>query len=255
VKKDVSFGKRLLLFPLRTLRLLPRTVLALLLLAGIALNIATLTVTSVFTVASGVLSGIGLTTVAARETAEAAMRREAMEKANREALERAARETAERRAAVRKIASSTRNEIRERIARQSARNTASVFGEAIPVVGIGVIAAALALEIKDSCDTARDMTALAAAVETEGDPELARAEAAEAFDCRELVPNANDLPSKDDILEKVRAAQGAAWAEASEQYAALADTDWSEAVAGIGDNLTAFGSWLRSWYSGEPVSE
>ncbi len=255
-------------FPVRVVRSLPRTLLALLVIGGLVFNILTLTVSGAFTAASGILSAAGLSTVAARESAEAALRREAADKANREALDRATREAsekaareareaalreaAERRLAVNRVAASTRDAIGDRLARQATRNSASVFAEAIPVVGVGVIAAALALDINDSCDTARDMAALAAAVEAEGDVEAARDASAEAFDCRDLIPNVEDLPTKDDILTKLRTAPDAAWKAGTGYYDTLAEKDWSEATAGMREYIASFGVWFQDLYNSAP---
>ncbi|MCV2889357.1 hypothetical protein [Ruegeria aquimaris] len=260
-------------FPVRVVRSLPRTLLALLVIGGLVFNILTLTVSGAFTAASGILSAAGLSTVAARESAEAALRREAADKANREALERATREAsekaarearetalreaAERRLAVNRVAASTRDAIGDRLARQAARNSASVFAEAIPVVGVGVIAAALVLEVKDSCDTARDMTALVAAIETEGDAQAAREAAAAAFDCADLIPNYDDLPTKDQIWGEVSSAPEKAWDKATGYYDTLAGADWSAVVGNVGTYAVSWGenaasvlnNWVEYWFN------
>ena len=251
MSRQRSLTSRILWAPVQAVRALPKTVLALLVIGALVLNFAMLTITGVYATASAGLSAIGLSTVAAREAGEAALARQAQT----EAAEKAAREAAERQLVVRRITAETKQTVRDRARVQAARNTASVFGEAIPFVGIGVIAAALAMEIKDSCDTARDLTALAAAVDADGDPEAARLAAAEAFDCTDLIPNADDLPTQEEILASVRSAPGAAWEKAVVSYGSLSAIDWSEAAADAGVQASAASRWLQEWFGLEPASE
>ena len=177
-----------------------------LLLAGsLAFNLAVLTISGVYTAASSALSAAGFSTVAAREAGEAATRRQA----------------------ARKVGRDTARKVTRRVQRGAARNLSSVAGEAIPFVGVAVIVGALALEIDDACDTARDMAGLEAALATTGDPEIAQTEAAEAFDCREIVPGYGDLPDRNDVWRAMRAAPQQAYEAAVQAGLAVADVDWN----------------------------
>jgi hypothetical protein len=101
----------------------------------------------------------------------------------------------------------------ERVARRTAvgasRNVASTFGEAIPVVGIAVVVAATAWELKDACATMKDLHELDVAI----DP--TRANSGDVSEVCGL-----KVPSKGEIWAKVKASPGEAWAKAK---AALPD--------------------------------
>jgi hypothetical protein len=187
----------------------PRAILILLFVFGLALNVATLTISGLYTAASGALSAIGISTVAAREAGEKLAQRRATQKIGRE----------------------TARKVSRRVQRGAARNISSVAGEAIPFVGIAVIAGALLLEVKDACDTAADMSGLEAALAAETDPATARQDAIEAFDCpamiREQLPDYEDLPSKEDLWASAKNAPGQAYEAARQAGISLAEVDWS----------------------------
>ena len=185
-----------------------RTVLSLLtsvrmmaVIALVGLNIATLTSTAVFNAASAALSAAGLSTVAARE----ATVREARAKTVKRATNRVTRRTV----------------------RQAARTTATSAAEAIPLVGVAVIAGSLALEVKEACDTAEDMVALKAAVASDADPAAAEQTARETFDCTTLVPGADVPPSARQIWSKMTAAPDQAWTAAKDAGVDLPSVDWN----------------------------
>ena len=163
------------------------------LVASIALNLSMLTVSGVYATASAALSGIGVTTVAARE---AVARRGAYEN-------------------TRKIARKTARTVTRRMGRGAARNIGSAAGEAIPVIGIGVIVGGLALEVNDMCKTARDMAGLQAALDADDEPDLAQQTAKTAFDCKEMIredlPGYTDLPSRESLWADIRESPAAAW--------------------------------------------
>lgn len=203
----------------------------LVLLASVALNIATVTVSGVYTAVSSVASAVGLSTVAAREASE------------KIAARRASREV------VRK----TSKRVSSRMAKAGARNVATSFGEAIPLVGVAVIAGGLALEVQDACDTARDMAGLEGALDNIEDPEMGQKQAMEDFDCTELIPESEDLPSAEEIWAGMLAAPGKAWAFASGYISELPELDlsgWTErALISAGERLEAIGSLI--WHSEE----
>lgn len=203
---------------------LRRAALVLLLLGALALNVATVTSAAVFAAVSGAVGAVtGLTTVAAREAGLQAARRDAVRRTTRQ--------------------------VTRRMQRSAARSSASVFAEAIPVVGVGVIAAALSLEIRDACDTARDMHVLEGMVANpDADPALLAAE----FTCAELIPQSVDLPDGAAIWQRMRTSPGQAW-DASrawfDRLPAFAAPDLLRKRAWLPD----IPLWLRPW-SPEPGS-
>ncbi len=232
MKSLFSVLRWVLLLPLRLVRALPRTILALIIVASLALNVATLTISGLYAVASGALSAVGISTVAAREAGE----------------KLATRTT------TRKIGRETARNVTRRVQRGAARNISSVAGEAIPIAGIAVIAGALTLEVKDACDTAAEMAGLEAALETSGDPESARKEAIEAFNCsamiREELPDYDDLPTRDEIWASVKSAPGAAYQKAEEAGISLAEFDWSGSAGRVFETPKDMIDDLVDWMSG-----
>ncbi len=133
---------------MRLLRFFSRTTLLLLLLASLALNVATVTVGGVFTAVSAAVGAVtGASTVAARAAAKSTA------------------QVATTQAAVR----STSRRVSARAARTAARGSASALAEAVPFLGAGAVAASVALDIADACATARDMHLLEAAVLPDAD--------------------------------------------------------------------------------------
>jgi len=51
----------------------------------------------------------------------------------------------------------TSQRISQRTVNRSARNVAAVFAESIPVVGVGIVVAVTGLELRDSCNTLKDL--------------------------------------------------------------------------------------------------
>lgn len=226
---------------MRIMRLIHRFAAAfvgLVLVASLALNLSMLTVSSVYTAASAALSGLGVTTVAAREAGRTRARRET----------------------TRRIGRQTARKVGRRMQRGAARNIASVGGEAIPVVGIAVLAGGLALEVRDACDTAADMAGLEAALATEGDAdaEAARRAATENFDCtamiRETLPDYQKLPTKEDIWARAATAPARAYDRAREAGIAVSEVNWSgkpgEAVSWMLDWVGYLGDWFKDGTEG-----
>ncbi len=182
-----------------------KSVLIVFLVLSLLLNVAILTVSGVQAVMSGVFSAVGIGTVAVSEVTERAARKKA----------------------TRKISRSISGRVIKRAERSAVRNSASVFGESIPFLGVAVIVGALALEIKDSCDTARDISALAAVIEADGNPEAAMAKAEEEFDCRELIGDAIEVPTTDKVWAVIRQSPSTAWNGAQEFYDDLPDVSFS----------------------------
>jgi len=197
------------------------------LVASIALNVSMLMVSGVYATASAVLSGVGVTTVAAREAG--------------------ARLTAHN--ATRKIGRETASGVTRRMQRGAVRSISSVGGEAIPVIGVAVLAGALALEVKDACDTAADMAGLEAALAAEGDAEGARQEAIAGFDCKAMIrdslPEFEAVPSGADIWASVLHAPGQVHDRARDAGIAVGEVDWSgKAGAAVDWAVSYLGDWF-----------
>ncbi|MGC9418751.1 MAG: hypothetical protein ACP5EN_07220 [Rhodovulum sp.] len=218
-------ARTVLFFPLRVGRAAWRVGLSLLLLGALAFNIALFTVSGFYAAVSGALSAAGIATPAVREATRKATRQKAQ----------------------RRIVRTTSRNVTRRVQRGAARSIASAAGEAIPFAGAGVVAGALVLEVKDACATARDMVGLEAALGAEDDPEAARRAAEDAFDCtamiREELPGYEDLPTREDLWARVRAAPGQAYEQARDAGIALTEWDWR--------------AWAGGWFTGDapPVSD
>ncbi len=211
----------------RVFRRFARLFAVLVLVTSLALNLSMLMVSGVYATASAALSGIGVTTVAARE-ARARL---------------AARQT------TRKIGQQTARNVTRRVQRGAVRSISSVGAEAIPVVGVAVLAGALVLEVSDACETAADMAGLEAALAAEEDAESARKAAIEGFDCkamiREALPGFEELPSKADIWTNVINAPGQAYDRARGAGIAVGEVDWSsKAGAAVRLAKDYFGAWF-----------
>lgn len=134
--------------------------------ALLVLNAATLTVASVNAAVAGALTAVtGIQTVAGSlraDKAGLAQKNTRLARKN-EAMAKAARSRAVARTRSRAIVS----RVQRRIARGAVRNVGSVAAESIPMAGIAVVLGVTALELKEACDTTRDLEALAAEL---GDP-------------------------------------------------------------------------------------
>ena len=204
------------------------------LIASLAFNVAMFTVSGFYAAASSVLSNVGIRTILASETGENLAKRKATRKISRE----------------------TSKKVTRRVQRGAARNISSVAGEAIPIVGVAVIAGALTLEVKDACDTAADMAGLEAAFDAEGDPEAARAEAIATFDClamiREELPQYDDMPSKDEIWASMKAAPSDAYQAAMDAGISLAEYDWA---GGVSSTFETTKGMVSGWFGGTTDAE
>lgn len=210
------------------LRLLWRTlgglwsVLMMLLMAGsLALNVAMAVSPLVAATVGGAVQAVtGVRSVASRNAARTAALETRAVQAERRAASAAA-EAAEARAArqvtyrgARRTAAEAVADTSDRLARRSAaaaaRNIGSTFGEALPVIGIGVIAAATAWELHDACEMMKEMRALDVALNPD----------------RAVPPEANAVcgmqaPTRAEIWAAIADSPGAAWERAQGFYAEL----------------------------------
>lgn len=201
----------LLFLPFRAFRSVWHLIATLVLVASLMFNIAVFAVQGLYAATAGVLSAAGFTNSVVREAVATRSRQKVRREIGRETSQRVTR----------------------RLQRSAARSIGSAAGKAVPFIGVGVIAGAVALEVKDACDTARDMAGLEAALVAEGDPDEARLLAEQEFDCREVLPSYDDLPTREAIWETVRASPRQAWEAARGAGVAVADVDWTGWGTGV----------------------
>lgn len=256
---------RILVFPITVILSLSKGALLLLMAGAIALSVATATVSSVFNmVSSAVEAVVGPRTVRAKHTARlselsgegAALRNRTSELANENqrltremddmeiahkkstsALKDENRlltqELAERKVNYRGQARHAREAVKDtsgRLARRvtlaSSRNVASVFAEALPFVGVGVIVGATVWELKDSCEMMNDLHELDVAFNPES-----------AIDGTEVC--GMGVPTQDEIWKKINESPEDAWEAAKASIPDLPDfsgayvsgIEWVMAVA------------------------
>ena len=145
-----------------------------------------------------------------------------------------------RKMAVSEAVDLTADGISNRAVRSSSRSISSMAGEAIPYVGVAVIAGVTALDLKDLCDTIKDMNELKRAF----NPELQPSED-ETTVCSVIVP------TKEELWETAKASPSKAWAAAREATPTLEDLReyefpdidwtgaWSITVDGAGNTWAA----------------
>jgi hypothetical protein len=105
-----------------------------------------------------------------------------------------------RKIALREAVGETADAVSSRAAKSAARETAAMAGEALPFVGVAVIVGVTALEVKDLCETIRDMNSLKRAL----NPELEPSE-------EELTVCSMAVPSRQELWAATVASPGAAW--------------------------------------------
>lgn len=223
------------------------SVLMLLLMAGsLALSIAMTMIPAVFSAVAGVVESVtGVRSLATRQAddlarlerraaSEAAARRTADNRAarlsseladSRAAQARLARELRDspvtyrgKRIAAREAVKDTAERVARRTAFASSRNLASMAGEALPVIGVGVIVAATAWELSDACAMMGEMRALDAAFNPD-DPET-------DDEVCGMKP-----PTRAELWASIKASPGAAWESAREMYDSLPEVSISATYA------------------------
>jgi hypothetical protein len=97
----------------------------------------------------------------------------------------------------------TSNNMSRRAKKTASREIASMGGEALPWIGSAVIVSATVLEIKDLCDTLKDMNALKMAIKAEAMPNSEQRAV-----CTMVVP------SKDELIASIKNTPEASWSAA-----------------------------------------
>ncbi len=168
----------------------------------------------------------------------------------------------------------TADSISKRAVKTSSRSVSSMAGEALPYLGTAVIVGVTALELKDLCDTIKDMTELKRSF----NPELQHAE-------DETTVCSMKVPSKEELWETAKASPEMAWAAAKDATPTLEDIQnyefpninwteawnttaegaesvWSATKSGAGAAMDATaettGGWLidaKKYWSGEEVQQ
>lgn len=228
--KRIFIFLRVISFPIRVLRRFTAAIAVLALLLSLSFNVAVLTVSSIHAAASGLLSAAGVSTVAAREAGAKLARQ----------------------SATNRVVKRTSQNVVKRVQKGAARNIVSVGGEAIPLLGVAVIAGALALEVQDACDTAADMKALEAALITGIDHETVMQKTREEFDCRQLLreelPDFEGIPTKEEIWSGMKSAPSVAYENAKQAGIAISDIDWSGLAFAPIEYVIAFATSIEEYF-------
>lgn len=224
-------------FFLRTLGGLWSALMILVTLASLALSVAMVLFPAVLgAVASGVEALTGRRTVVAearaRETrliadldAERAARRSETAALRRELAQQSVPYRGSR-IAMREAVHDTAERVSRRTSVAVARTLGSTVGEALPVMGVGVVVAATAWELRDSCALMKDMRALDAAFNP-GDP------------IRDDEICGIQPPTRAEVWQAVKSSPAAAWDKARGLYGDLPDI-----------SVSASYDWTLAWLSG-----
>lgn len=132
--------------------------------------------------------------------------------------------------------------VKKRTAKVAVANVSSTFGESIPVYGIAVIVGVTAYELKSACDTMKDMKELTSQI----DP---------SYDTDDETAHVCGLkvPTRDEIVTKLKNSPEAAWQMAQSAYEGAVDLipDWEQVKtlpgsswAAIKDATSATGAWI-----------
>lgn len=134
----------------------------------------------------------------------------------------------------------TSQRLAKRVTFASSRNVATVFAEALPVVGIGVIAGATAWEIRDSCEMMKDLRELDVAFNPES-----------AIEGTEVC--GMDVPDRAEVWQRARESPAEAWNRAREYVPEL--PDFSETYASAVAEASSFMCWLLPCDTEEVIPE
>lgn len=243
-----------LVLPITLLLSLSKGVLTLLMIGSLALSLATVTVSGVFSALSSAVEAVtGPRTVRAKHQArldDLSVRNVELEARNGKLVaenQRVKRELADSRVTYRGQTRYARDAVRDtsgrlahRVMFASSRNVASVFAEALPFVGVGVVVAATAWEIKDSCEMMKDLHELDVAFNPESE-----------FDGTEVC--GMEVPNRAEVWQAIRESPSAAWNGAQEYMPEL--PDFSERYASGLARVTGWACMVLPCETGEEPSE
>ncbi|MDO5647695.1 hypothetical protein [Paracoccus sp. (in: a-proteobacteria)] len=197
---------------------------------SLALSVAMTVIPAVFMAVAGVVETVtGVKTVRSRHAAQLTAANTRADNLARELADsrvagrRMAQELADSRVtyrgtrvAARQAVADTTTRVSKRVSTAAARNIASTAGEALPVVGIGVIAAATAWEIHDACQLMGDMRELDAAFNPDNPT-------------RDAEVCGMTVPTRADLWRSIKSSPGAAWDGARGMYDGLPELSFGRA--------------------------
>jgi cell division protein FtsB len=157
---------------------------------------------------------------------------------NEAAAQRRANDRLRNEAAAQRRAVNTKiQRIRTRTRQTALSNFAAMGGEALPVIGIGVIVAATAYELNMSCENMRDLYEL----QIELDPSFANSED------RDMVCGLQ-VPTRDELWQSIKASPGAVWDKAV--GTAVETAEWARSLErpDFGAAWNRFVAYLSSWF-------
>lgn len=248
---------KLVFLPITLLLSVSKGVLTLIAVASLALSLATVTVTGVFSALSSVVEAVaGPKTIRAghvgklddlnarnatladqntrlkREIGDSRKRVRALTNDNR-ALRGDLADTRVTYRGKDQLAKNAVGDTSQRLAKRvtiaSSRNVATVFAEALPVVGIGVIVGATAWELRDSCAMMKDLRELDVAFNPDN-----------AIDGDEVC--GMDVPDRAQVWQSVRESPAEAWNRARGYLPEL--PDFSETYASAVTEATRLICWV-----------
>lgn len=215
---------KVLLLPVTLLLSISKGVLTLLMFGSLALSLATVTVSGVFSAFSTVVEAVtGPSTVRAKHqaqlddllntNADLKTRNDKLAAENRRVM----RELADNRVIYRGQTRHAREAVKDtsgRLARRvtfaSSRNVASVFAESMPFIGIGVIVGVTAWELNDSCEMMKDLHELDVAFNPDS-----------AIEGTEVC--GMQVPDRDKVWQRIRERPSDVWKGARESMPDLPD--------------------------------
>lgn len=132
--------------------------------------------------------------------------------------------------------------ISTRVAKAAARNSSSIFAESLPYLGIPVVIAAASWDLKDACDTMKDLHELDSAFNPESVDTSDQAKVC-----------GTKIPTKEEILGKVKDSPALVWNKTKELYDSAPDIppppSWSEVVSSGRSTWWKINEWASSLFN------
>lgn len=148
----------------------------------------------------------------------------------------------QRHADIKRNVKTTTSRMSARIVKATARNTSSIFAESLPYLGIPVVIAAASWDLKDACDTMKDLHELDSAFNPES---------VETSDQAKVC--GTKIPTKEEILGKVKDSPALVWNKTKELYDSAPDIppppSWSEVVSSGRSTWRQVNDWVSSLFN------
>ena len=142
----------------------------------------------------------------------------------------------------REAVADTSERVARRVAAGAVRTVASAGGEALPLVGVGVVAAATAYDLYDACEMMKELHALDVAFNPDS-----------AISDREVC--GMRAPTKEEIWTSVKASPEAAWSTATSYYQGLSADDVSAMFGSAYGWILSWNPWADANVAGRPPDE